>query len=48
MTKSENASTATIACQGLSCKFEYAESARVDLEKDVRALLDEIVSKVNG
>ena len=48
MTKSENASTATIACQGLSCKFEYAETALADLEKDVRALLDEIVSKVNG
>lgn len=48
LTTTENASKATIACQGLSCKLEYAETARADLEKDVRALLDEIVSKVNG
>lgn len=47
LTTTENASVATIVCQGLSCKFEYAETARADLERDVKALLDEIASKVN-
>ncbi|MGN0789000.1 MAG: hypothetical protein ACI4MY_03600 [Christensenellales bacterium] len=47
LTTTENVSVATIVCQGLSCKFEYAESAVADLEKDVRAILDEIARKVN-
>lgn len=47
LTTTENASVATIECQGLSCKFEYVETARADLEDDVKAILDEIVRKVN-
>ena len=47
LTSTENASVATIVCQGLSCKFEYAETAVADLENDVKAMLDEIARKVN-